>query len=495
MQYEKLAFLRLQYNQRFKHLLPARPFSKVKMLNAILIALKKATQDRTIPTMPSTLVFTNTQTCNLTCPFCFTHGNEAASKEYNDKNKNISRETFHKFAEEALPFADDVWLSLIGEGLHMPVQELERYVDYFNKYGNKLVVNTNATLLDNKRIQLLLPVTRLFRFSLDGASKHVFEAIRKGANFEKTIKSIKILTKTAELLPENLRPSFEVKLTICGSNIRELSKIVELCHVLNVKSIYSNFIVVDPAGGIPNEAVDKHRQLYNKCIIEASQRAKELNLQFIHPPLFKIDPMQSASVELPSEGMIIKNYDQSYYVKLEELLDINWVEQNATENAIAILATILDVEGTSLSGNNSSKALENNLKTCVIKKMQKHRSTLEWMHANPNETRTYCWSVDSYMDVRYDGDSRLCCNGSHITALLRNFPDAFGENGTDSNVITNGISGVFNGRTYSRLATSICESRPIDTACIGCEGLRTISNKELIQDLAAVYDNYFSTFP
>lgn len=497
MVFQKLSVLRLEYNQRFKHALPERPFAKVKMLNSILIALKKAVQDRSIATMPSTLVFTNTQTCNLTCPFCFTHGNDSANKEHNDKNKNITHDLIHKFAKEALPFADEVWLSLIGEGLHMPISELKLYVDYFQEYGNKLIINTNATLLDNRRIQLLVPVAKQFRFSLDGASKLVFESIRKGAKFLETMRAVKILTRTVEFLPEAIRPTFEIKFTICGSNIRELPRIIELSHLLGINSVYSNFLIVDPSGDIHNEAVEKHKLIYNRNISDAIERAQKLSIKFVHPAKFELCEIPESTNGIGD--MIINNMSIDYYETLPLLrdeLDLYDLDEIAAINAIAILDTVLSrAETASIDSSclNYMQKLEAVLIESENTNMLKHAKHLDYLRNNPHEARKYCRSVDSYMDVRYDGDSRLCCNGSHIRALIHNYPDSVGTIQHCSNVITDGISDVFNGAIYSLLAKSIIDGKPIDTACTGCEEYRDFTNKELIDEILFSEHRYLAS--
>jgi len=96
---------------------------------------------------------------------------------------------FKKIIDEASHFAHDVNLFHRGESFLHP--EIYRMIKYAKNRGISTRLNTNATLLNEERSRQILDSGLDFlSFSFDGYERKVYENIRVGANFDKTLSNI-----------------------------------------------------------------------------------------------------------------------------------------------------------------------------------------------------------------------------------------------------------------------------------------------------------------
>jgi len=96
---------------------------------------------------------------------------------------------YQKIIDEAQDFASYVVLCISGESLLHP--KFAQMVKYAKDSGLSVYVSTNATVLTPKLSERILKAgLDWIGFSFDGCSKEVYEKIRVGANFEKTLENI-----------------------------------------------------------------------------------------------------------------------------------------------------------------------------------------------------------------------------------------------------------------------------------------------------------------
>ena len=99
--------------------------------------------------------------CNLTCAFC--PGTKRTPKI-------MSKDEFESVLESAKPFTDYVYFHIMGEPLCHP--ELASFLELAGKYGLKVIITTNGTLLA-KMQKTLLDAPALHKVNV---SLHAFEA-------------------------------------------------------------------------------------------------------------------------------------------------------------------------------------------------------------------------------------------------------------------------------------------------------------------------------
>jgi radical SAM protein with 4Fe4S-binding SPASM domain len=136
-----------------------------------------------VRTMPIRLWIETASVCNLRCLMCPNKFMAASEKGL------MTLDLFRKIIDEAGPFVNDVYLHHRGEPLLNPA--LFDMIDYARSAGVKTRFHTNGTLMDAaKARRLLLAGPDLVSFSIDGFEADVYERIRNGASFERTLANV-----------------------------------------------------------------------------------------------------------------------------------------------------------------------------------------------------------------------------------------------------------------------------------------------------------------
>ena len=133
--------------------------------------------------LPIRLWIELTNVCNLNCVMCLSKSIPKNERGFMDFN------LFKKIIDEAADFIHDVYLHHRGEALLHP--DIFKMIKYAKQRKISTRLHTNATLLNEEKSCLLLNSGLDFlSFSFDGYEKEMYEKIRVGANFEKTLSNI-----------------------------------------------------------------------------------------------------------------------------------------------------------------------------------------------------------------------------------------------------------------------------------------------------------------
>ncbi|MDL2259753.1 SPASM domain-containing protein [Deltaproteobacteria bacterium OttesenSCG-928-K17] len=163
-----------------------------------------------------------TNRCNLGCLMCpRTFYIREGRKEWNPEGRpgDMDFSLYEKMVEEgAAKGLKSVKLNFLGEPLLYA--KLADMVSVAAEAGLWVMINTNATLLTPDKAESLLRagLTDIF-FSFDSPYKEQYEAVRVGADYDKTLANIKsfmalkksmgkkaVQTRASMVLPENLGP-------------------------------------------------------------------------------------------------------------------------------------------------------------------------------------------------------------------------------------------------------------------------------------------------
>ncbi len=136
-----------------------------------------------LPYMPSVAWIEPTNVCNLKCIMC-------PNSVIAQKNPGfMDMDLYRKIIDEGKDFFSVVILCLAGEPfLHKNLPEM---VAYAKRNGISPIISTNATTMTKEASRKVIEAgLDWINFSFDGCSKEVYEKIRVGGNFEKTIQNI-----------------------------------------------------------------------------------------------------------------------------------------------------------------------------------------------------------------------------------------------------------------------------------------------------------------
>jgi len=137
--------------------------------------------------------------CNLDCVMCKT----SLSKR---PDFNMSLDLFENILKKMKKLGlRDTTLHTIGEPLMN--KDLFKYFELLRKYGIRIFLSTNAIPLNEKKIAKLLKwpdVIHTLRFSIDGATKDVFEKIRLNGKFNMLIRNLDTFKKMNKGIIKNI---------------------------------------------------------------------------------------------------------------------------------------------------------------------------------------------------------------------------------------------------------------------------------------------------
>ena len=437
----------------------------IKTLNRKLVALKLAVQDNSILTMPRFISFQNTCFCNLRCPHCWSHGTGELRKNHN--SIVMDDNMLFELGKETLPFADSFSLTRNGEPLATP--HLDKILAELSKYGAKLDLLTNGTLLTSAQLPMLIVNAKTIEISIDGATQHTFETIRLGAKFKKVIQNIRLLSNTIRLLPEDLRPTLEFAWTIMGSNISELPEIVKLSSALGVQKINAHFIIIVNNDKIKHESVEYHKHAYNYYHQKATKVARDLNVTIRLPPPFK---EFSNNIDRPEdrEHMIVKQFPKDYYEtmvspeSLINLIDHNAMQREATEVRDIVIRM-------------ASRRCQDFHSSCLIYNLQemqeyfegllnKHSAVIQEIITKAEETIQYCHITHRNMYVSPLGDITPCCLFWHVVG----------------NVKDENVKNIWNGEAYEEFRRKVHGKHPFEQ-CVNCPEMTYVKKGRLIEEI------------
>jgi len=204
------------------------PIQKYKIMRNVFIFLLNTSSKKplVIKNKPVTAQIEPTSECNLACRMCI-------RKKAGVPFGSMSFENFKKILDSL----DSLYkLGLSGQGELFLNKELFDMIEYANKRGILVNLNSNGTLLTGDIIDKICKADiGEIGISVDSTNKERYEKIRIGANHEKLLDNIKNLV---EALKKNKKSTI-VTITpiIFKNNIDELPEFVELANKLGVKKI------------------------------------------------------------------------------------------------------------------------------------------------------------------------------------------------------------------------------------------------------------------
>ncbi len=156
-----------------------------------------------VPYAPLKLHLEPTSNCNLRCVMC------PQSMGATGPNGYMEMGLYRQIVEEAGQFVREINLFFRGEPLlHPNIGEMVRIA---RAAGIAVHINTNATLLRGKMIERLLDsgLDKL-TISFDAGEKELYEQMRRGATFEKTLENTLHFLK-AKAARRTIRPYFTIQ--------------------------------------------------------------------------------------------------------------------------------------------------------------------------------------------------------------------------------------------------------------------------------------------
>ena len=153
-------------------------------------------ETKTIDDFPPYLQIEPTSICNYRCVFCFETDKTFTNKK-NGHMGQMSLDLFKKVIDQAEGNIEFISLASRGEPLICP--DIIKMLEYTRGKFLNLKINTNASLLDEKKCHAILSGgVKTIVFSADAASEPLYSKLRVNGNLEKVLKNIENFKKIHE---------------------------------------------------------------------------------------------------------------------------------------------------------------------------------------------------------------------------------------------------------------------------------------------------------
>ncbi|EKE00536.1 MAG: hypothetical protein ACD_21C00331G0002 [uncultured bacterium] len=199
----------------------------LKIANYQRACREHETHTTKLESLPSKIILQTTDKCNLTCPICQITASQ--------KKLSMPLKIFERVVEQLFPSLIELHPTNIGEPLLSPW--FNYMCEQMEHFGVLLDLTTNGTLLNEQRIEKIVPIIRDIKVSFDGASKKTFEEKRRGAKFETVCNNI---TKLRRALDENKiskKINLALQMTLMQSNYLELPDLIKLASELGANCV------------------------------------------------------------------------------------------------------------------------------------------------------------------------------------------------------------------------------------------------------------------
>ncbi len=226
---------RLRHMFRKKRKNSSPPPSQLKAENQERLRESFRRGDDRLSAYPAVIYIEATSTCNLRCPMCPI---TMDLPEYRYSVKHFQLDLLEKL-KAPLRHARRCFLSGGGEPLLHP--RLFEIIKAVKNAGAEVIFNSNGTLLGEKEaLRFIEAGVECISFSIDGATRGTYEAIRVPAKFEKVLANIRRLARLKKEANSST-PYINIQFTVIDANHREIPGLIPLA-----RSLGANQVVAEP---------------------------------------------------------------------------------------------------------------------------------------------------------------------------------------------------------------------------------------------------------
>lgn len=208
-------------------------WNKAKHINDVLIDIDFLKKNTVSSAYPDYLQIETTSFCNAKCIMCshYFSNNKGAQMLKNDTVQHM---------EDALQLSHTVSLNGMGEPFASPY--VSDQIDYYSSLGNRIVTNTNLSILNDRLVAQINTCFDWLEISIDGATKEIYENIRKNLKLDSIKENLKRLKEECPHVRKHIAT------VIMRQNVKEMPLMVELAHeaganIITFMTLNANIII------------------------------------------------------------------------------------------------------------------------------------------------------------------------------------------------------------------------------------------------------------
>ena len=179
-------------------------------------------QEKTLDDFPPYLQIEPTSMCNYRCVFCYQTDN-VFNKKSNNYMGHMTFDTFKNIIDQIEGKVE--FVSLASRGEPLMCKDIEKMLLYTKGKFLNLKINTNASMLTEKKIHAILQSgIKTLSFSADAADEKNYSKLRVNGDLNKILKNIKLFNK----IRDNSYSSSNIITRVSGVKVNEQQNIDDM---------------------------------------------------------------------------------------------------------------------------------------------------------------------------------------------------------------------------------------------------------------------------
>lgn len=201
----------------------------IRRINSFGLRISNFLKLQYIPVLPVHIDIEPINTCNFACKHC--------KVTYWGKDKEVL--TFNNFKKIIKQFPNLQSVKLQGLGEPLLNKDFSNFIKECRRKGIQIEFFTNGSIYNSKIFDLVNDTEKIsVIFSIDAATKEVFEEIRSGSNFNSIISNIREIIKNNE-------KKYSFWTVVSKQNLAELPKIITLANEIGIPQVSFQIFLSD----------------------------------------------------------------------------------------------------------------------------------------------------------------------------------------------------------------------------------------------------------
>lgn len=226
-----------------------------------------------------------TSQCNLRCLHCLRSLPEF--RAVSQGTEDMPESTFDKFESQVLPTLESVQFGGTNLGEPMMSSSFEEHLRRIarGKAIREIKIQTNGTLLNERRLELLVALNVRLMVSLEGATPESYEDVR-GHAFDRLVTALRQYREAREAHPDSCADLY-LSFTVRHETLGELDRLVDLAAEMAVgRVVVTHYVPIREEDRF--QCLYYHRGEANAAFERAAQRAQALGICFNAPACFLV---------------------------------------------------------------------------------------------------------------------------------------------------------------------------------------------------------------
>ncbi len=293
-------------------------------------------------TYPTMMEFDISNTCNLECIMCsYKHSSVIAKKEniINNCVYNYNK----SFVDQLEPYIVNLQKAKFYGGEPFLIAQYYDIWDLIIRKNPKceIVVQTNATVLNNRIKNLLELGNFKISISIDSLNKDNYELIRKGANFDKVINNVNFLIHYSKTKKKRLN------ISICPmqQNWKNIPDLVNFCNkneiLLNFNTV--NFPVSCSIRNMDSKSIYEIIKYYKEYKFKTSNFVQKQNLKHFIGLINQLEKWHEGKRKKESSQGILYPRNKIRDIFINKIKDIGNTENDENNQIIKKIINVFEL--------------------------------------------------------------------------------------------------------------------------------------------------------